>query len=161
MINSIYRSPVGQILLTANDTCLHSANLLINEKMPPKSSVFGSNAVLEKCTKWLDGYFKGEDNEVDFALAPLASAYQQAVREATLNVKFGETSTYAAIARAAAQNGKHPCPRAAGGALHRNPIVIIVPCHRIISTSTALTGYACGLEVKKYLLNHENRCKNS
>ncbi len=150
----IYTSPIGKIVLTESDGAIKSAELLA-EGEPVPCGCGTVTDTLAKCCAWFDGYFKGEDNEVDFPLDPSGSDYQKAVWKAACEVKFGITETYAQIARKAVLNGKKPCARAAGGALHRNPIIIIVPCHRIIGSDSTMTGYANGIGIKEYLLAHE------
>ena len=100
---------------------------------------------------WLDAYWAGK-TPAQIALDPQGSAFQQAVWRALRGIARGHTSTYGAIA---AQAGNPAAARAAGAAIGRNPLSIIVPCHRVIGRDGSLTGYAGGLERKRALLQHE------
>lgn len=106
-------------------------------------------AVLRAATAQLDAYLGGERTAFDLALAPVGTPFQLAVWQALRAIPFGATTTYGAIAAAL------PTPsaaRAVGTAVGRNPISIVVPCHRVVGSSGALTGYAGGLERKRHLL---------
>lgn len=94
-------------------------------------------------------YFSGRRQHFDLLIAPEGSAFQQDVWRAVLAVGYGQTSTYGALARALR---RPDAARAVGAAVGRNPIAIVVPCHRIVGSSGALTGYAGGLERKTHLL---------
>ena len=100
---------------------------------------------------WLWDYFAGR--RPDPQALPLllrGTAFQQRVWQQLLTIPYGETVSYGALARQL-----HSSPRAVGGAVGRNPISIVVPCHRVVGSGGALTGYAGGLERKKWLLRHE------
>lgn len=102
---------------------------------------------------WLDAYFKGEAKDLP-RLAPLGTPFQEAVWQLLLEIPKGATTTYGDLARLiAAQRGKdHFSAQAIGSAVGRNPIGILIPCHRVIGADGSLTGYAGGLERKAYLL---------
>jgi methylated-DNA-[protein]-cysteine S-methyltransferase len=104
----------------------------------------------------LDGYFAGERRSFELALAPLGTEFQRRVWQALAAIPYGETTTYAAIARAV---GKPKAVRAVGAANGKNPISIVVPCHRVIGQNGTLTGYAGGLPSKQRLLELEARHK--
>lgn len=110
--------------------------------------------VLVETARQLAEYFAGERRVFELPLAPEGTAFQQLVWQALVKIPFGETRTYgqqaAAIRRPAAS-------RAVGAANGKNPIGIIVPCHRVIGTNGTLTGYAGGLAMKRWLLEHERR----
>lgn len=101
--------------------------------------------------EWLAAYWRG-DVPAPIALDPQGTAFQQAVWLALLRIATGHTCTYGEIA---AQAGNPAAARAAGAAIGRNPLSIIVPCHRVIGRDGSLTGYAGGLERKRALLQHE------
>ena len=103
-------------------------------------------------------YFAGKRRAFDLPLAPRGTAFQQRVWEAIARVPFGETITYAELARRAGAPG---CARAAGAATGRNPIGVVVPCHRIVGADGSLTGYAGGLERKTRLLELEGALQGS
>lgn len=100
----------------------------------------------------LGEYFAGARATFDLPLAAHGTPFQQAVWHALSTIGYGETTTYAAIA---ATIGHEGAARAAGGAIGRNPLAIVVPCHRVVGTGGALTGYASGLDRKRWLLSHE------
>jgi methylated-DNA-[protein]-cysteine S-methyltransferase len=100
----------------------------------------------------LTAYFAGDLREFSLALAPRGSAFQRQVWAALVKIPFGETTSYGALASALGHAGS---ARAVGAANRTNPIGIVVPCHRVIGADGTLTGYAGGIERKKYLLDHE------
>lgn len=99
-------------------------------------------------------YFEGGRREFDLPLAPAGTAFQQAVWQALREIPYGSTWTYAQIARVV---GNPAACRAVGMANHRNPLPIVIPCHRVVGSDGSLTGYAGGLEVKRRLLYLESR----
>lgn len=100
----------------------------------------------------LSAYFKGRLQRFDLPLAPAGTPFQQQVWRALQEIPYGETVTYADIA---VRIGRPLAVRAVGMANHRNPLPIVVPCHRVIGKNGSLTGYAGGLELKSSLLNME------
>lgn len=103
----------------------------------------------------LEEYFCGKRREFDIPIRLNGTEFQKAVWNALLTVPYGKTASYKDIA---AMIGKPKAARAVGGANNKNPIIIIVPCHRILGANGGLTGYACGTDIKHTLLNIE---KNS
>jgi methylated-DNA-[protein]-cysteine S-methyltransferase len=99
-----------------------------------------------------DAYFAGDLREFDLPLAPAGTEWQRAVWDALLDVPYGTTLSYGELA---ARLGRPSACRAVGAANGRNPISVIVPCHRLVGSTGALTGYAGGLERKAWLLEHE------
>ena len=101
--------------------------------------------------RWLDRYFSGTNPKTLPPLKPQGTAFQQKVWQELLKIPYGETTTYGTIAR------RLNCrsAQAIGQAVHRNPIAIIIPCHRVIGADGSLTGYASGLEIKLQLLKIE------
>jgi methylated-DNA-[protein]-cysteine S-methyltransferase len=97
-------------------------------------------------------YFAGRRRSFDLALDPAGTPFQLRVWEELLGIPYGETITYAELARRA---GRPTAPRAAGHANGRNPIPVIVPCHRVVGADGSLTGYGGGLESKRFLLELE------
>jgi len=104
----------------------------------------------------LEAYFAGRAVDFDIPLAPAGTPFQQAVWQALRGIPYGATASYAEIAR---RNGRPRAVRAVGLANARNPIAIIVPCHRVIGADGTLTGYAGGLERKQALLELESRAR--
>ncbi|MGI9152987.1 MAG: methylated-DNA--[protein]-cysteine S-methyltransferase [Rubrivivax sp.] len=124
---------------------------------PLQAPVDPNHPHLRATQRWLATYWAAPGGVVTAPVAPLAldlrgTAFQRAVWAALLNIPTGATSTYAVMAAAA---GSPAAVRAAGAAIGRNPISLIVPCHRVLGSRGALTGYAGGLERKRALLMHE------
>ena len=153
MYVSWYDSPVGKLLLTCTDLGL--TGLYMNREV----SVRDDHPVLRQTEAWLDAYFRGEDPPVTVPLTPEGTAFQQQVWKLLLTVPYGETRSYGSIARelAGILGKEKMSAQAVGQAVGRNPISILVPCHRIVGSSGALTGYAGGMEKKIWLLEHESR----
>lgn len=149
-----YDSPVGKLLLTSNSQAL--TGLWMNRTVPP-DGIRKEDGVLSQARGWLDAYFQGEAYVIDFPLEPEGTAFQQMVWEILLTIPFGQTCSYGRIAREmAVRLGKEKMSaQAVGGAVGRNPISILIPCHRVVGAKGQLTGYAGGLEKKQWLLEHE------
>jgi methylated-DNA-[protein]-cysteine S-methyltransferase len=105
----------------------------------------------------LERWFAGEITSFEVPLAPRGTPWQQAVWAALRDVPYGETITYTELA---ARAGRPGAARAAGAANGRNPISILIPCHRVVGTSGALTGYAGGVDAKAWLLAHERAVRS-
>ena len=105
---------------------------------------------------WLDAYFAGDDPGLSPRLSLEGTPFQKAVWRQLLTIPRGQTTTYGAIARTLEmETGKRVSAQAVGGAVGRNPVSILVPCHRVVGTGGSLTGYAGGLDKKLWLLRHE------
>ena len=116
----------------------------------------GEIAVLAAARTWLERYFAGEDPGAPPPLAPAGTAFQQRVREQLLAIPRGSTRTYGEISRAIeADTGRRASARAVGGAVGRNPISVLVPCHRVVGADGAVVGYAGGTDRKIRLLRLE------
>lgn len=108
--------------------------------------------IFHQTKQWLDLYFAGKNPEINVPLRPEGTAFQKKVWEELRKIPYGETTTYGTIANALhIRSGQ-----AVGGAVGRNPISILIPCHRVISRDHSLTGYAGGIEKKVRLLELEN-----
>lgn len=144
-------SPLGTLLLAATDQGL--CGLYFEEHKYFKGSDGWrhdpGHPHLRNAADQLDDYFKGRRTAFDVALDVQGTEFQRAVWKELLMLPFGRTTTYGAVAQRIA-NPK--AIRAAGTAIGRNPVSIIVPCHRVIGTSGSLSGYAGGLDRKRYLL---------
>lgn len=149
-----YLSPVGQILLTCTEDGLTGAWL--NREAPEQED---DHPVLEQAKRWLEDYFRGQPREVDFPFAPEGTPFQKQVWEILLTIPFGQTRTYGSIAREIARlTGKDAMSaQAVGQAVGKNPIGILIPCHRVMGAGGKLTGYAAGLDRKRWLLEHEQK----
>jgi methylated-DNA-[protein]-cysteine S-methyltransferase len=148
-------SPVGMLTLAATDDGL--AAILWENDRPSRVPlhVIGeatNHPVLLEAERQLSEYFAGTRSDFDLKIDISGTAFQQSVWKALLTIPFGETRTYAEIAR---QIGHPRAARAVGAANGRNPLSIVAPCHRVVGASGALTGFAGGLEVKARLLEFE------
>lgn len=113
--------------------------------------------IFKDTTKWLDAYFSGRNPGPTPPLNPRGTDFQAAVWKLLTQIPYGETRTYGELAQELAQLQKRPriAAQAVGGAVGRNPIAILIPCHRVIGAKGQLVGYAAGLERKKWLLSSE------
>ena len=148
-------SPVGKLKLVASDKGL-VAILWENDK--PRRVRLSElvedlkHPILRETERQLDEYFNGKRKSFSLALDMRGTQFQNDVWEALLSIPFGETRSYGQLAK---QLGNPRATRAVGAANGRNPISIIVPCHRVIGSSGKLTGFAGGLDTKAYLLELE------
>lgn len=150
-----YESPVGPLLLLSDG---HALTGLWMNKAAPADALAGEDVpALVQSAAWLDGYFRGEPPRMEIALAPEGTDFQKQVWQILLDIPFGQTRTYGEIAKEMARLlGKTSMSaQAVGGAVGRNPISILIPCHRCVGAKGRLTGYAGGLEKKAWLLRHE------
>jgi methylated-DNA-[protein]-cysteine S-methyltransferase len=151
MIVQSFESPIGTIHLAAEGDALVELAL---PNAPIPAGTRGKSPVLAVAAKQLREYFAGRRTTFELPLAPRGTAFQRRVWQALLAIPHGETCSYVDIARAI---GKPSASRAVGAANGKNPIAIVVPCHRVIGASGALTGYGGGLPTKRWLLVHERR----
>tara|TARA_Y100001960_G_scaffold185754_1_gene194642 strand:+ start:378 stop:869 length:492 start_codon:yes stop_codon:yes gene_type:complete len=146
-------SPVGDVLIVWNSTGLTQISFQQGCK------VIHASPTWEQCTEpdfgagvQLTAYFKGTLTDFDLPLAPEGTDFQRQVWKELASVPFGETMSYSELA---ARLGKPTSSRAIGAANARNPLPVVVPCHRIVGINGNLTGYSAGLAIKKFLLKHE------
>lgn len=152
-----FQSPHGRMLLVANEKALTSVSFAGQKYAPRVAKDWqrdASRAPLAKAKRELAEYFSGKRRRFSVKLAPRGTPFQRKVWRAIAGVGFGKTIPYAELARRAGRPGS---ARAAGAATGRNPIGIIVPCHRIVGSDGSLTGYAGGLAKKRSLLELEAR----
>jgi len=145
-------SPLGPLVAVAEGDALAALDFTdAKYARSPEPSWIEDPAwpVLRACAAQLAEYFAGERGRFDLPLDPRGTPFRKRVWAEIAKVPYGETMTYAELARRAGAPGS---ARAAGAATGRNPLAIVVPCHRIVATSGALTGYAGGLARKEYLL---------
>lgn len=143
----VYDSPIGRLLLQENQDGL-SAVRLIEEKDALEVDACAS-PVLAEAEKQLSAYFAGRRTAFDLPLSAGGTAFEQDVWRQLAAIPFGETRTYGQIAESV---GKPTGARAVGAACGRNPLLIVVPCHRVLGSTGRLTGFAAGLEAKRALL---------
>lgn len=143
-------SPVGDLLLVADGAALRRLSFF---GPPPPGDPEPDHPVLRAAAEQLRGYFAGELTEFDLPLDLRGSEFERAVWARLQRIPYGEMCSYGDIARAVA--GDVGQSRAVGVANHRNPIAVIVPCHRVIGANGDPVGYGGGLERKRFLLEHE------
>lgn len=143
-------SPVGRLLIAADEAGLHHI-LFDSERRPaiPRSGWRHDPASLEPVVEQLEAYFAGERRHFDLELAPRGTEFQLRVWTALTEIPYGETASYRDIAE---RLGDPAAVRAVGAANGRNPLPIVVPCHRVIGSDGSLVGYGGGLDVKRRLL---------
>ena len=158
-----YASPLGGITLASDGSALtglwfdgqkYFAAALSpdsEEKMLP---------VFADADRWLDRYFTGSIPDFTPLLNPRGTPFRLLVWETLLTVPFGQTVTYGQLAAmVSAQRGSNSSARAVGGAVGRNPISLLIPCHRVVGADGRLTGYAGSIEKKRFLLALEGACR--
>jgi len=147
-----YQSPRGRMLLVADDRALtgvYFAGQKYHPRIDKKWKRADEHEPLRQAKRELSEYFDGKRTRFTVKVAPQGTPFQRAVWKSIASVEFGQTIAYAELARRAGRPGS---ARAAGAATGRNPISIIVPCHRIVGSNGSLTGYAGGLAKKRALL---------
>lgn len=149
VFNAYYTSPIGEIHLQADKKYLLLASF-IEEK--PAAIESSNHTVLQNAIQQLDDYFNGNLKNFDLPLLAAGTAFQQQVWSGLMQIPFGTTITYLQLAK---RLGNVKSIRAAASANGKNPIGIIIPCHRVIGADGKLTGYAGGLHRKQWLLQHE------
>ena len=142
-------SPLGDLRLYADGHELTAVSLPSDE---PVEAEQRSSPVLDRTRQQLTDYFAGTRRVFDLPLSPRGTAFQQIVWRALTTIGYGETWSYGQLARAI---GRPAASRAVGAANGKNPLAIVVPCHRVIGANGTLTGYAGGLDAKRWLLRHE------
>ena len=158
-----YTSPLGVILLSADDTGLTGLWFEGQKYFADLPDVTGSEAdhendILRNAMRWLDLYFSGKNPDFTPALHPIGSDFRKEVWEILLKIPYGHTMTYGDIAKEIARlrGCKSMSAQAIGGAVGHNKISIIIPCHRVVGTDGSLTGYAGGISKKVKLLKLEH-----
>ena len=142
-------TPIGDLELIVDE---QERVLSLNFVENPSEAHQHDRAKTKHARQQIEAYFRGERQHFDLELAAAGTDFQQRVWRELVNIPFGETRSYSQLANAL-DNPK--AVRAVGGANGRNPIAVIVPCHRVIGANGHLTGYAGGVERKEWLLRHE------
>ncbi|MCI5679605.1 MAG: methylated-DNA--[protein]-cysteine S-methyltransferase [Bacteroidales bacterium] len=143
-------TPVGKLCIGERN----GAITRVTWQQLPKEWVLEETELIRKCKQELDEFFEGKRKTFDLPLAPEGTAFQKRVWDALREIPYGETRTYKDIAIAVDSPKGF---RAVGMANNKNPIAIMVPCHRVIGTNGKLVGYAAGMEIKTWLLALEQR----
>jgi methylated-DNA-[protein]-cysteine S-methyltransferase len=148
METAFIKTPLGTAKITGDENGICEISILsegdISKKIPP---------ILKESIKQLKEYFEGKRTTFDFRLNPKGTDFQQKVWHELLQIPFGKTVSYMDITK---KLGDVKAIRAVASANGKNPLWIVVPCHRVIGTDGSLTGYAGGLWRKKWLLEHES-----
>ena len=155
-------TPLGELLLTASDTALTGVYFPTSHHIPPlhqmergalkDSLTVAGDEVLARACQQLTDYFAGTRTTFDLPLDAAGSAFEQRVWDALRTIPYGATTSYGELAR---RLGDIKATRAVGAANGKNPIPIIVPCHRVVGAKGELTGFGGGLDRKRWLLEHE------
>ncbi len=156
----IYNSPIGELLIIADQSSLIGLWFLNQKyfKRGIKEEIdFNSNMIIDKVSFYLDEYFKGNKPNINFKINPNGTAFQKEVWKELLKIEYAKTSTYKKIAQNLMNNLniKTMSYRAIGNAISKNPISIIIPCHRVISQNNDLRGYSAGIDKKRWLIEFE------
>lgn len=156
LVQSRYESPLGLVTLAASDAGLAGLWFEAQKHFPAPTQPWPeqpAHAVLQEATQQLAAYFAGQRSHFDLPLDfACGTAFQQAVWQALMRIPRGTTCSYAALSSAI---GRPSAVRAVGGAIGRNPLSVVVPCHRVMGSAGSLTGYAGGLDRKSALLRLE------
>jgi len=146
----IYKSPIGTLTISVNESSvigLHFGDKIEGSNQEPVNEI-----LMAEVFRQLDEYFAGQRKEFDLPLESKGTEFQKRVWQNLLKIPYGETRSYREIAE---MSNSPKGYRAVGMANNRNPIAIIVPCHRVIGTDGSLTGFGGGMESKEFLLKLE------
>jgi methylated-DNA-[protein]-cysteine S-methyltransferase len=151
MISTIHESPVGPLTLASDGAALVQLEFE-NARHPQPTHPRGDDEILDLARRELDAYFAGKQRAFTVPTAPSGTPFQRRVWEELLKIPYGVTRSYGALAAAI---GAPAASRAVGLANGKNPIAIIIPCHRVIGADGSLTGYGGGMDRKRILLDLE------
>ena len=150
---SVFDSPIGELILSGDDRGLTVIAFADSKQAPRLDATWTrDDGAFAPVARQLSAYFAGELRRFELDLAPRGTPFQQRVWAALQAIPFGTTTTYGRLAQAL---GDPHATRAVGLANGRNPIPIVIPCHRVIGADGALVGYGGGLQRKQWLLAHE------
>ena len=150
-------SPLGELTLYGSETAITAVTMPIWRYQPPENSTECPDLPVFRTAKaWLENYFTGAVLPNIPPLSPVGTPFQLQVWDLLRSIPYGSTVTYGEIARTLAKiTGKPTSPRAVGSAVGRNPIAILIPCHRVLGANGTLTGFGGGLDAKRFLLELE------
>lgn len=155
MYKKVMNSPVGKIEIIEENEKLIELNIYNEERNEKKNNIIEEDTrLLLEVEKQLKEYFKGKRTKFEIPLNPKGTEFMKKVWKELLKIPYGETRRYKEIAEKI-DNSK--ASRAVGMANNKNPIPIIIPCHRVIGSNNKLVGYALGLDMKQYLLDLERK----
>lgn len=141
------RSPIGNLIIKSNGS-------EITDIFLGKYTNENPDELTQKAVNELSQYFNGTLTRFSFPIEPVGTDFQKRVWKILAEIPYGETVSYGDIAE---KLGGKRYSRAVGGAVNKNPVLIAIPCHRVVGADGSLTGFACGLAVKKHLLNIESK----
>ncbi len=147
------KTPLGVASITGDENGVTKISITEDGRENPSTQI---SDVLKDAAHQLQDYFDGKRNEFNIKLNPSGTDFQKKVWKELTKIPFGKTVSYLDIAK---QLGDPKCIRAAASANGKNPLWVVIPCHRVIGSDGSLTGYAGGLWRKKWLLDHENPVK--
>lgn len=151
----LFNSPLGALFAMASEKGLEVLSFQRQPGVSQASSLNQSGApfeILQETCQQLTEYFEGQRQTFDLPLAPQGTDFQREVWQELLNIPFGQTLSYGELAE---RVGKPKAARAVGSANGKNPLCLVIPCHRVIAADGGLGGYAYGLSIKEQLLAHE------
>jgi len=148
LITHYFESPLGLLEIKGDENAIHSVSF----DREPSSHKETSTNIITECIKQLEEYFSGRRKKFELKLNPVGTFFQSSVWNELLEVPYANTASYLDVAK---KVGDEKSVRAVGAANGRNPIAIIIPCHRIVGSNNSLVGYAGGLWRKQWLLEHE------
>lgn len=151
-----YKTPIGIAEIIGDKSGIQSVAVLDENAISDKLLNLETPECLQECVSQLEEYFTGQRIDFNLKLNPKGTSFQKKVWEELLNIPFNTTRTYLEQSKAL---GDVKAIRAVAAANGKNPIWIIIPCHRVIGSDGSLTGYAGGIWRKKWLLSHENPVK--
>ena len=162
--SATYNAPMGILTLACDEENLvglwNEGQKYHGASLPAKMAAREDAPLFGRAREWLDRYFAGEKPAIsELPLSPIGSEFRQSVWAILCEIPYGEVTTYGDIAKkmAARMDKTTMSSQAVGGAVGHNPISIIIPCHRVIGTNGSLTGYAGGLDRKRWLLLWEQK----
>ncbi len=144
-------TPIGILEIVSDESFLIKLDLL---KTTDGLRPINPNPITERAKNQLLEYFEGKRTVFDIPLSPQGTDYQKKVWQHLLDIPYGKTISYKTLAT---RTGNEKASRAVGHANSKNTIMIVIPCHRVIGKNGALTGYAGGIDVKKWLIEHEQK----
>lgn len=153
-----YKSPIGFIQIKTSENSIKTLKFIESINNTTEGLTLKHPYILKECIEQLDRYFRGKLEQFSLNLDIHGTNFQKKVWNALLQIPLGKTYTYAEIAKTINTNNAY---RAVGLANKKNPLLIIVPCHRVINSNGKLSGYVAGASKKQWLINHEKNIINN
>lgn len=153
-INRFIETPLGELLINGDNDVVTGLYFPQHSPAPASNNTQLNEEAFTKAADQILDWFAGKRKEFDIPIELRGSEFQRSVWDALRTIPFGQTVSYAQIAQAIERPG---AARACGHAIGRNPVSIIVPCHRVIGANGKLTGYAGGMDRKRWMLEHEQQ----